>query len=250
MKQRYFIEMSYKGTAYHGWQSQPNSLTVQSILENALATATREKIETTGAGRTDTGVHARFFVAHFDCSDQNLDNNPGFIYSLNGILPEDIAVHRIFKVKPDAHARFSAVSRTYEYHISKIKNPFEIEFSWVIHGRLNVERMNEAAELLKNYEDFTSFSKLHSNTGTNICKISYARWEESDNKLIFTIKADRFLRNMVRATVGTLVDIGREKIKISDLVNIIESQDREKAVDSAPACGLFLTKIEYHVNIY
>lgn len=242
--------MSYKGTGYHGWQSQPNAPTVQSIIDKALTTATREKVETTGAGRTDTGVHAMYFVAHFDSSVKNLDKDSGFVYSLNGILPEDIAVHRILRVKPDAHARFSAVSRTYEYHISRVKNPFEKQFSWIIQGPLYVEKMNEAAELLKNYEDFTSFSKLHSNTGTNICKICYTGWEESDNKLIFTIKADRFLRNMVRAIVGTIVDIGREKIKISDLVDIIESKDRDKAGSSAPACGLFLTKIEYPVDIY
>ncbi len=250
MKQRYFIQIAYKGTAYHGWQSQPNAVTVQSILDKALTVVTKEQVETTGAGRTDTGVHARYFMAHFESSLQNMDKDSRIIYSLNGILPADISAHSIVKVKPDAHARFSAISRIYEYYISRVKNPFEKEFSWYIHGSLNVGKMNKAAELLKKYNDFTSFSRLHTNTGTNICKIYYSIWEESADRLIFIVKADRFLRNMVRAIVGTMIDIGRGKMQISEFVDVIESKNRDRAGCSAPACGLFLTKIDYPVDIY
>lgn len=250
MKQRYFILISYKGTAYHGWQVQPNAVTVQSITDKALSTVIREKIETTGAGRTDTGVHAKFFIAHFDSNSLRLDDDPGLIYNLNGVLPPDISVHQISKVKADAHARFSAISRTYEYHISRTKDPFSIEYSWFVYGPLNTEKMNKAAGVLSKYSDFTSFSKIHTDVKTNICKILYAKWQESGDKLVFAIKADRFLRNMVRSIVGTMIDIGREKIQISDLVEIVESKSRDNAGDSAPACGLFLTKIDYPVDIY
>ncbi len=249
MKHRYFIQLSYKGTAYHGWQIQPNAVTVQSIVDKALSTILREKIETTGAGRTDTGVHARYFIAHFDSSGQHPDKDPGILYSINGVLPADIAAHEIFRVEADSHARFTAISRTYEYHISRAKNPFENGYSWFVYGPLNTVKMNEAADLLKEYTDYTSFSKVHTDVKTNECKIFYSGWEEYGDNLIFSITADRFLRNMVRAIVGTMIDIGREKISISDLAGIIESKNRDNAGSSAPACGLFLTKIEYPVNI-
>lgn len=249
MKQRYFIQISFKGTNYHGWQVQPNAITVQSLLDKTLSTVLREQIETTGAGRTDTGVHAKFFIAHFDTPTQNLDEDSSLIYNLNSILPNDISVHRLFKVNNDSHARFSAVSRTYEYHISRIKNPFEDEYSWYVYGPLNINRMNEASDLLKEFNDFTCFSKTHTNVKTNICKIYYSKWEEHENKLIFSISADRFLRNMVRAIVGTMIDIGREKIKISDFVNLCKLKKKENPSSSAPASGLFLTKIEYSVDI-
>lgn len=247
MKQRYFIRISFKGTNFHGWQIQPRAVTVQGTLNKVLSTVIREKIETTGAGRTDTGVHAKFFVAHFDSNNKQLDNDSTVIYSLNSLLSPDISVNKIVKVSKDAHARFSAISRTYEYHISRIENPFEKEFSWYIYGPLDIEKMNEAARLIKNYNDFTSFSKEHSNTKTNICKISYAKWDDCGEKLIFTIKADRFLRNMVRAIVGTMIKVGRNKIEVSDFKIIVEK--KTKTGFTAPAQGLILTDIEYHVNI-
>ncbi|UCH13832.1 MAG: tRNA pseudouridine(38-40) synthase TruA [Bacteroidales bacterium] len=247
MKQRYFIRISFKGTNFHGWQIQPRAVTVQGTLNKVLSTVLREKIETTGAGRTDTGVHAKFFVAHFDSNNKQLDNDSSIIYSLNSLLSPDISVNKIIKVSGDDHARFSAISRTYEYHISRIENPFEKEFSWYIYGALDIEKMNEAARLLENINDFTSFSKEHSNVKTNICNISFARWDDYGDKLIFTIKADRFLRNMVRAIVGTMIKIGRNKIMISEFKKSVEKKTKKGF--TAPAQGLILTDIEYHVNI-
>jgi tRNA pseudouridine38-40 synthase len=247
VKQRYFIRISFKGTNFHGWQIQPGAITVQGKLNKVLSTVIREKIKTTGAGRTDTGVHAKFFMAHFDSNNKELDNDPAVVYSLNSLLSPDISVSNIFKVKKDAHARFNAISRTYEYHISRIEDPFEKEFSWHVYGPLNVGKMIEAARLIESYNDFTSFCKIHTNVKTNICKVYYATWNDYDNKLIFSIKADRFLRNMVRAIVGTMINIGQNKIDISDLRNIAEK--KIKVSYTAPAKGLFLTNIEYNVNI-
>ena len=247
MKQRYFIRISFKGTNFHGWQIQPRAVTVQGNLNKVLSTVIREKIETTGAGRTDTGVHAKFFVAHFDSNNEQLDNDSSIIYSLNSLLSPDISVNKIVKVSKDDHARFSAISRTYEYHISRIENPFEKEFSWHLYGPLDIDKMNKAARLIENFNDFTSFSKEHSNVKTNICKISRAKWDDCGEKLIFTIKSDRFLRNMVRAIVGTMIKIGRNKIEVSDFRNTVEK--KIKTVFTAPAQGLILTDIEYHVNI-
>jgi tRNA pseudouridine38-40 synthase len=246
-KQRYFIHFAFKGTRYHGWQIQPNAVTVQGIMNKALSTVTREKIRTTGAGRTDTGVHAKFFMAHFDSDNKKLDNDPGLIYSLNSVLPSDISVYKIFKVRQNANARFDAISRTYEYRISRTNNPFEKEYSWHIYYSLNVEKMNEAAAWLKRIKDFTGFGKYHTNVKTNICRVSYSKWREDGDMLIFTIKADRFLRNMVRAIVGTMVLIGRNKLDITEFKNIVEQ--KVKVSYTAPPEGLFLTKIEYHVNI-
>ncbi len=247
MKQRYFIRITFKGTNFHGWQIQPRAVTVQDTLNKALSTVIREKIETTGAGRTDTGVHAKFFVAHFNSNNKQLDNDSTIIYSLNSLLSPDISVNKIIKVSGDDHARYSAISRTYEYHITRVENPFEKEFSWYIYGPLDIEKMNEAARLIENINDFTSFSKEHSNAKTNICKINFARWEEYGDKLVFTIKADRFLRNMVRAIVGIMIRIGRNKIDVSDFRNKVEK--KIKTGFTAPAQGLILTDIEYHVNI-
>lgn len=247
MKQRYFIQISFKGTNFHGWQIQPGAITVQGTLNKVLSTVIREKIETTGAGRTDTGVHAKFFMAHFDSDNKELDNDSALIYSLNGLLSPDISVNKIFKVKKDANARFNAISRTYEYHISRIEDPFEKEFSWYIYGPLNIENMNKAARLIESLNDFTCFSKIHTNVKTTICKIYYATWNDYGSKLIFSIKADRFLRNMVRAIVGTMINIGRNKMNISDFKNTVEKKIRVSY--TAPAKGLFLTKIEYNVNI-
>jgi tRNA pseudouridine38-40 synthase len=247
VKQRYFIQISFKGTNFHGWQIQPGAVTVQGTLNKILSTVIREKITTTGAGRTDTGVHAKFFMAHFDSHNKQLDNDSSIIYRLNSLLTPDISINKIFKVKKDAHARYNAISRTYEYHISRIEDPFEKEFSWYIYGHLNIEKMNEAAGLIENFKDFTSFCKTHTNVKTNICKIYYAKWNDYGNKLIFSIKADRFLRNMVRAIVGTTINIGRNKTELSDFKNAVKGKN--KMSFTAPAKGLILTNIEYNVNI-
>jgi tRNA pseudouridine38-40 synthase len=250
LKTRYFIFISFKGTSYHGWQLQPNSVTVQKILDDALSTILQDKITTTGAGRTDTGVHASFFCAHFDSELKDLASKKNLIFRLNRYLPEDISISRIAKVQPAAHARFSAFSRTYHYNISKIKNPFEEESAWFINCRMDTKLMNKAcAELIK-HTDFTSFSRLHSDNKTNICKIMQAEWHEDEKNLVFTIKADRFLRNMVRAIVGTMADIGTGKISLRKFREIIEARDRCKAGTSAPARGLFLVNIEYPEEIF
>jgi tRNA pseudouridine38-40 synthase len=249
-KTRYFIFISYKGTSYHGWQLQPNSVTVQQILENALSVVLNEKISTTGAGRTDTGVHATFFCAHFDSDIADLFKVKNLIFRLNTFLPPDISVNSIKKVVPDANARYSAISRTYKYFISKIKDPFLDNSSWQLNGNLNIDRMNEACKLLMSHSDFTSFSKLHSDAKTNICRIYHAIWEETDNRIVFTIKADRFLRNMVRAIVGTMVDVGFGKKDLTEFENIIMVKDRCRAGKSAPAKGLFLVDIEYPEEIF
>lgn len=247
---RYFIFISYNGTAYHGWQLQPGSITVQSVLEDALGTLLSEKISATGAGRTDAGVHAMVFCAHFDSAHSDLDNRKNFIYRLNRFLPKDISVSKIRKVVKDANARFSAKSRTYRYYISREKNPFRYESTWYIHGNLDIESMNQAAAVLLHYSDFTSFSKLHTDVKTNNCRITEARWDESGSDLIFTITADRFLRNMVRAIVGTMADIGSGKKTVDDFRAIIEAKDRGMAGKSAPARGLYLTSIGYPEDIY
>ena len=250
MKTRYFIFISYKGTSYHGWQIQPNSLTVQKILDNALSVVLNEEITTTGAGRTDTGVHATVFCAHFDSFSTDLSIKKNLIFRLNRYLPADISVISIKKVVPEANARFSAISRTYKYYISKIKDPFIHNSSWFLFGDIDTAAMNSAGTLLLNHSDFTSFSKLHSNTKTNICKIHIALWEESDSRLVFTIRADRFLRNMVRAIVGTMVEVGFGKISTQEFNDIIFARDRGRAGKSAPAKGLFLEDIEYPVAIF
>jgi tRNA pseudouridine38-40 synthase len=247
---RYFIFFSYKGTSFHGWQIQPNSVTVQKLLDEALTTILSDNISTTGAGRTDTGVHALVFCAHFDSRSSDLDTRKNLIYKLNRYLPKDISIARIRKVASDANARFNALSRTYEYYISRVKDPFSDGSSWYLHGDINIEKMNKAAEVLFKYSDFTSFSKLHSDTKTNICKIYEAFWVENNNQLIFTIKADRFLRNMVRAIVGTMVEIGFGKKGIKEFEEILLVKDRGKAGKSAPAKGLFLTEIEYPEDIF
>jgi tRNA pseudouridine38-40 synthase len=247
---RYFIYISYKGTSYHGWQLQPNSITVQKIFDDALSVVLNEKISTTGAGRTDAGVHALLFCAHFNSISTDLSTNSKLIFKLNSYLPKDISVNSISKVLPDANARFSAISRTYKYYISRMKDPFFDNSSWFLHGNPNVVAMNESCMVLLKYSDFTSFSKLHTDTKTNICKIYSALWEEKDNRLVFTIKADRFLRNMVRAIVGTMVEIGLGKINIEGFEQIILDKNRCRAGKSAPAQGLFLTDIEYPVEIF
>lgn len=247
---RYFIYISYKGTSYHGWQVQPNSPTVQQILDESMSVVLNEKISTIGAGRTDTGVHALIFCAHFDSNSSSLDTDKRLIFRLNCYLPADISVAMIRKVHPDANARYSAISRTYKYYIARTKDPFFNNSSWYLHGELDISKMNKACNVLLNHSDFTSFSKLHSGAKTNICRIYNASWEEQENRFIFTIRADRFLRNMVRAIVGTMTDLGSGKITLGEFEEIILQKDRCKAGKSAPAQGLFLTEIEYPDEIF
>lgn len=241
---RYFIEFSYQGKNYFGYQIQPNEISVQQELEKALSTLLRQDIKTTGAGRTDTGVHAKKMFAHFD-TDLVLDDH--LVYKLNSFLPQDIAVKRIFEVKENFHARFNATFRTYEYYISLEKNPFTLDHSWQMWKRkLDVEKMNDACKILFVYEDFTSFAKLHTDNKTNNCQIYKAFWEQNGTELKFTISADRFLRNMVRAIVGTMVEIGNGKIQPENLRTIIEEKNRNSAGTSAPAQGLFLVDVGYN----
>lgn len=241
---RYFADISYKGTAYHGWQNQPNAISVQEVVERSLSKLLRRSMTVVGAGRTDTGVHASFYVLHFNVDDQIADITT-FTYHLNCVLPADIAVSRIYLVADDAHARFDAVSRQYKYYVSLRKDCFRSEFAAQITTELNVDMMNRAAALLLEYLDFTTFCKRHSDTKTNICHVTQAAWEFEGESLVFTISADRFLRNMVRAIVGTLLDVGRGKLSVDDFRDIIESRDLSRSSSSAPAQGLFLTDVRY-----
>ena len=242
--------LSFEGTNYHGWQIQPNASTVQQTLENALSLILGEKITSIGAGRTDAGVHAAMFCIHFDSLRNDIDSDKNLILKLNKFLPPDIAVKFVRKVIPEANARFSAISRTYKYYILKTKNPFKQLWSWHISYHLNISLMNTACGILKEYSDFTSFSRLHSDAKTNICSISSAEWIEDDNEIVFSITANRFLRNMVRAIVGTMVNVGSGKTGIENFRKIIEQKDRCKAGESAPAKGLFLTDINYPDNLF
>lgn len=240
---RYFIEFAYHGKNYFGYQIQPGQITVQEVLEKALSTILRSEIKITGAGRTDAGVHAKKIFAHFD-SDAKIPDNLG--YRLNSFLPSDISVKDIFKVDNGAHARFDATFRTYEYVVSLEKNPFLNDFSWqIINRSLDLEKMNEACKILFEFKDFTSFSKLHTDNKTNNCKINRADWTRSGSELKFTVSADRFLRNMVRAIVGTMIEIGNGKISPEDFRIIIDAKDRGKAGTSAPPQGLFLVDVGY-----
>ncbi len=241
---RYFTQLSYKGTDFHGWQIQPNAVTVQETLEKAFSLILRETIKIIGCGRTDTGVHARQFYAHFDCDTAAYDLDK-LAFKLNTILPKSITIQHIFPVSSEAHARFDATSRTYKYYLAKVKMPFAYEQSYYYSFPLNISAMNDAAKKLLDYTDFTSFSKLHTDVKTNNCVIKEAYWEETDEQLIFTITADRFLRNMVRAIVGTLLEVGKGKCSVERFCEIIEAKDRGKAGSSAPAEGLFLHKIVY-----
>lgn len=241
---RYFTELSFKGTRYHGWQVQPNALSVQEVLETTFSTFLRQKIEVTGAGRTDTGVHASHYVAHFEAD--GLPFGPAdLVEKLNRFLPPDIALKSIREVDDAMHARFSATRRTYQYFISRVKDPFTLDASYQYLWPLDVEAMNQAAEVLLEWEDFTSFSKLHTDVKTNNCRVMEAFWKEEGTQLVFTISADRFLRNMVRAIVGTLLEVGRGKLTREGFIAILEKKDRGAAGTSAPPQGLFLTDIRY-----
>lgn len=246
---RYFIELSYNGAAYCGWQRQPSVETVQQALERALSILLREEVLVTGAGRTDTGVNASYYVAHFDTA-RPIEDARQFVYKLNFMLPGDIAVGNVKEVAPDAHARFGACEREYTYYIEPRKNPFTRHASWQYYVQLDVRKMNEAAAALLEYVDFTSFAKLNSNNKTNICHIMCAGWEETDGVLRFTIRADRFLRNMVRAIVGTLVDVGRGRYSVEDFRQIIESRDLSRSSAGAPAQGLFLSDVKYPQDVF
>ena len=243
---RYLITLSYDGTAYHGWQIQPTGISVQEELQRALSMALRVETSVTGAGRTDTGVHAHMMTAHFD-TDLDVDCSH-LAYKLNRMLPQDIAVSSIKGVDGSFHARFSATSRTYIYYIHTHKNPFIRAYSWELHYDLDFAAMNMAAATLLVHNDFAAFQKSKTDNKTTLCKVSEARWIEDgdgNGKWHFIITADRFLRNMVRAIVGTLIDVGRHKISVRDFINIIESGDRRAAGESAPANGLFLERIVY-----
>lgn len=246
LKMRYFIDISYDGSNYHGWQIQPNAVTVQHQINLALSTILNEEINVLGAGRTDTGVHAKKMIAHFD-TNQIIDFEK-FKYRINGFLKNDISLNDIYKVKDDAHARFSAISRTYEYRISRTKNPFSVN-SYFLLRDLDFQSMKKACKFLHGSHDYTSFAKLHSENYTNNCEVYIANWKEDENLLIFNIKANRFLRNMVRAIVGTLIEIGEGKISFSDIETILMSKDRAKAGYSVPANGLSLIDIEYPKEI-
>ena len=239
------MKLAYRGANFHGWQSQPNAVSVQSTIEDALTTIMRTPIKITGAGRTDTGVNARMMIAHFDV-EQPLPSPDGLVKALNSLVGKDIAIYSISPVHDDAHARFDATSRTYHYYIHTEKSPFLYPLSWQAPVNLNFELMNKAAEILLGIDDFTSFAKLHTDVKTNICKVTYAKWEQiSENQWMFVITADRFLRNMVRAVVGTLVDVGRGKITIQQFADIISAKDRCAAGTSMPAQALFLWDVTY-----
>ncbi len=241
---RYFIHLAYHGTAYHGWQIQPNAASVQETLNKAFSVLLQSEMNLMGAGRTDTGVHAREMYAHFD-TDTTFDF-PTLVHKLNSFLPKDIAIYDIIPVHDDAHTRFDATKRTYEYHIHQCKNPFLDELSWYFHQTLDINLMNQAAQILQNYTDFECFSKVNTDVNTFDCTIFEAHWKRGENnQLVFTISANRFLRNMVRSIVGTLINVGLHKITLDDFTKIIESKSREKAGFSVPAHGLYLTKIEY-----
>jgi len=241
--QRYFIEIAYKGTNYHGWQIQKNAHTIQAEINNALAIILQTKIMIAGAGRTDTGVHAKQMFAHFETD--LLFDIAKTLYKINKFLPKDIVCKKLFKVGGDIHARFSASKRTYEYWITLNKNPFLMNLAYFYPHQLAIDLMNNAAKELVKYTDFSCFSKSHTDTFTNNCKITEAFWKQENELLIFTISADRFLRNMVRAIVGTLLAIGQQKIKAENLKLIINSKSRSMAGESVPAHGLYLTKVEY-----
>lgn len=251
---RYFMRLAFNGTPFFGWQIQPKNISVQEVIENALTLllqqpsddGQRERIAITGCGRTDTGVHARDFVAHFDFSEElNEEQRLKLVNKLNSFLPKEIVIYAIEPVADDAHARFDAIDRTYRYYVNIRKDAFNFPYAHRVFEKLDVDKMNEAASLLLKNEDFTSFSKVHTQVNNMRCHVTHAQWEQCDGQLIFTITANRFLRNMVRAIVGTLLLVGKGKITVQDFQDIIEQKDRCKAGDSAPAHALFLEKVRY-----
>ncbi|MEQ9064252.1 MAG: tRNA pseudouridine(38-40) synthase TruA [Vicingaceae bacterium] len=246
--QRYFLELGYDGTAYHGWQIQKNATSVQEVINKVLSIFTSENIEVIGAGRTDTGVHAIQFYCHFD-ADLEKEDFGKMLFRLNAMLPADIAAYGIAKVNQQAHARFDATSRTYVYKIGKHKNPFHLNRSWLYPFALDIESMNKACELLLSHRNFSAFLKAGSDAKTDVCHISRAIWNENKEILEFTVTSDRFLRNMVRAIVGTCIDVGIGKISTEDFATVLRSGDRSKAGLSAPSHGLYLSRITYPYEI-
>ena len=251
LKNRYFIRLSFLGTNYHGWQAQKNSGSVQTVINESLSVILKERISCIGVGRTDAGVHAKVFYAHFDTGrairEEQLRN---LVFHLNGYLPPDIAVHDVYPVQPGSNARFSAVSRTYQYLVSQSKDPLLTGFAFLLTLPLDIHKMNQGADIIRSNSDFTSFAKSPYETKTNICHISEIFWERKGHILIFTVTADRFLRNMVRAIVGTLIDLGRGKTNLDDLRRIIESKNKSAAGTSVPAYGLYLTSVQYPDTIF
>ena len=249
---RYFLRFAYDGTAFHGSQRQPNGVTVQETMEQALALIFREEVQLTFAGRTDAGVHANEMYAHFDIGDEAMRREgERLVFRLNGILPDSIAIFDIYPVKENAHARFDAVRRTYEYHIIDHKDPFLYKQATRVRSGLDFAAMNESAKLLIGKQDFASFCRTNTDVKTTICDLKQAEWKELDNgHAVFTISADRFLRNMVRAVVGTLFEVGRGKMTKEQFAEVITQHNRCSAGDSAPAEGLFLTHIEYPEEIF
>lgn len=249
MKQRYFIEIAYNGKNYHGWQVQPNAISVQAVLNDCLSKLLRVDVHVVGAGRTDTGVHAKQLFAHFDLAEK-VEDIPAFLIRLNSFLPKDIAVRSLRIVGEEAHARFDATARTYEYFVAQQKNPFEEDSAYLVYKPLNIEAMNKAAKRLFEFQDFTSFSKSDTQTKTNNCKIMQAYWEERGELLVFTVQADRFLRNMVRAIVGTLLEVGLGKMTEDEFVEVIESKNRSNAGTSVPAHALYLLEVSYPKEVW
>lgn len=246
---RFFITLSYNGRNYVGWQIQPNGMSVQQVLQDALSVILRTEVSVVGAGRTDAGVHAREMIAHFDWEGKPFVPED-LVHKLNNYLPKEISLSAIRQVQPDAHARFSAISRTYKYYVTTVKDPFLHEYACRIFFQPDLSTMNMLCDVLKEYTDFTSFSKLHTDVKTNNCRIEYARWEKKGDIYEFTIKADRFLRNMVRAIVGTLLQAGKGRLNEEGLGSILDAKNRNKAGDSAPAHALFLHHVEYPENIW
>lgn len=247
---RYFLYPAYKGTHYCGWQRQPNGISIQQCIEEALSIISQQATPIVGAGRTDAGVHAQKMVAHFDWKNSLL--SPSLLMEkLNRMLPKDIVIRQIVPVKNDAHARFDALSRTYKYYITEQKNPFNYEWVHQMSFKgVDFQQMNQACRILFKYVDFTSFSKLHTDVKTNNCRIDYAQWNKEGNCRVFTIRADRFLRNMVRAIVGTLLDVGKGKRSLEDFRTIIEMKDRCRAGSSAPGSGLALVDVAYPDTLF
>ncbi|MGI4020191.1 MAG: tRNA pseudouridine(38-40) synthase TruA [Janthinobacterium lividum] len=253
-KQRYFAELAFDGTAYHGWQIQQNAISVQEVFNKALATLLRQPVETVGCGRTDTGVHAKQLFVHFEKAisyekvETAIELKAECLKlkaSLNAILPKDIAVKNIIPVAADAHARFDATLRAYEYHIHFDKDPFKQNYSWQLRDFPDLDLMNQAANIIKEYQDFSCFSKSNTQVKTNFCAIKEAFWQQKEDGIVFYISADRFLRNMVRAIVGTLISVGKKEIGPEKIRQIIESKNRSNAGVSVPACGLYLTQVIY-----
>lgn len=244
MPKRYFLRLAYDGTPFHGWQIQPNAKSIQESLNEAFSTILRQKVYTVGCGRTDTGVHARQFYAHFE-TEKPIDDLEEINYKANQILPKEIAIYEIFPVAQDIHARFSATSRTYEYLITSRKDPFAANRMYEFRQALDLKKMNEACQVLFEFEDFESFSRTGSQTEHHLCQMMCAEWREGEHYLQFKVQANRFLRNMVRALVGTLMDVGLEKMTVEEFRNVIKAKDRSQASSSAPAHGLYLVNIDY-----